>query len=88
MGSITISFIHNPNTKQKELWVDYESSEDWLPAEHERRHREILKQLLDDGKLDPSMIDRVHVRVEGEEVSVEILEEDTERIQQATAEKS
>lgn len=90
MGSITISFIHNPNTNQKELWVDYESAADWLPAEHERRHREILRKLLEDGKVDPSMVDRVLVRVEGEEVTVEQLEEDMEQTlkPEAKADKS
>lgn len=78
MGSITIAFVHNPTTKQKELWIDYKSAADWLPAEHERRHREIMKQLLDSGKVDPSTIDRVHVRVEGEEVHVELLEDEND----------
>lgn len=75
MGSITISFINDPESGRRELWVDYESSEDWLPAEHERRHKQILRDLIGQGKLDPDLIDRVHVRVEGEEVIIEELDE-------------
>ena len=81
MGAITISFIHDPKTKRRELWVDYESSEDWLPSEHERRHKQIVRSLIDQEKLDADMIDRVHVRVEGKEV---IIEEFNETKQQKT----
>lgn len=89
MGAITISFIHDPNTGQRELWVDYESAADWLPAEHERRHRQVLKQLLSEGTIDPDQIDRVLVRVEGEEVTVEVLDDETDtKTPDAAAEKS
>lgn len=71
MGAITISFIHDPETKRHELWVDYESAEDWLPAEHERRHRQIVRQLLSDGQLSPDQVDRINIRVEGKEVESE-----------------
>lgn len=84
MGSITISFIHDPETNRKELWVDYESSEDWMPAEHERRHKQIVRELVDQGKLEPSMVDRIHVRVEGEEMEVEEIEENINLIPQST----
>ena len=52
MGEIKISYIHDPETGRRELWVDYESANDWMPAEHERRHKEILRQLVDRGKLE------------------------------------
>ncbi|HAA57596.1 MAG TPA: hypothetical protein DCE42_22710 [Myxococcales bacterium] len=84
MGSITISFIHDPETNRKELWVDYESSEDWMPAEHERRHKQIVRELVDQGKLEPSMVDRIHVRVEGEEMEVEEIEENINLVPQST----
>ncbi len=71
MGAITLSFVYDPENNRRELWVDYESEDDWLTAEHERRHREIVKQLIAEGKLDPDMIDRVQVRVAGEEKVVE-----------------
>ncbi|TNE49082.1 MAG: hypothetical protein EP343_14540 [Deltaproteobacteria bacterium] len=71
MGAITLSFVYDPENNRRELWVDYESEDDWLTAEHERRHREIVKQLIAEGKLDPDMIDRVQVRVAGEERVVE-----------------
>lgn len=73
MGAITLSFVFDPENNRRELWVDYESEADWLPAEHERRHREIVKRLVAEGKLDPEMIDRVQVRVAGEERVVEQL---------------
>lgn len=67
MGAITISFVYDPENNRRELWIDYESEADWLPAEHERRHRHIVKRLIAEGKLDPDQIDRVQVRVEGKE---------------------
>ncbi|MCK6511627.1 hypothetical protein L6R29_16860 [Myxococcota bacterium] len=86
MGEIKISYIHDPETGRRELWVDYESANDWMPAEHERRHKEILRQLVDRGAIDPSQIDRFGVRVEGNEVVLEELDERSE--QEAASQKS
>ncbi len=73
MGEITLSFVFDPKNNRRELWVDYESEADWLPAEHERRHRQIVKRLVAEGKLDPENIDRIQVRIAGEEVAIEQL---------------
>lgn len=73
MAAITLSFVYDPKNNQRELWIDYESEADWLPVEHERRHRQIVKRLIAEGKLDPNQIDRVQIRVEGKECLIEEL---------------
>ena len=71
MGEITLSFVFDPENNKRELWVDYKSEDDWLPAEHEQRHRQIVRRLIAEGKLDPDKIDRIQVTVEGKVVATE-----------------
>lgn len=85
MGEIKISFLHDPHTGRRELWIDYESSADWLPAEHERRHKEIVRALVGRG-IPADQIDRFHVRVEGQEIHIEEIEDSSLSSPQATKE--
>ena len=51
MGDITIRFRMNVETGKKDIVVEYEGDDDALPHEHERRHKEIVEQLLGKGVL-------------------------------------
>src|SRR5438105_15162629 len=51
MGDINIRFRFNTTTGKKEIVVEYESEDDALPVEHERRHRRIVEQLVGQGVL-------------------------------------
>ena len=89
MGEIKISYLHDPKSGRRELWIDYESAADWMDAEHERRHKAIVRQLIDRGALDPSQIDRIYVRVEDQQVVVEEADSLEEKApKEATANKS
>ena len=90
MGEITLSFLFDPENNKRELWVDYKSESDWLPSEHEQRHRQIVRRLIADGKLDPDKIDRIQVTVEGKVVATEAgddFEELTHKAKAAEKEK-
>jgi hypothetical protein len=81
MAAITISFIYDSNTQQRELWVDYESEADWIPVEHERRHLQIVKQLLANAHIAPADIERMHIRVAGQIVAEEALTPEDDALQ-------
>ena len=51
MGDITIRFRMNLETGKKDIVVEYDGEDDALPHEHERRHKEIVEQLLGKGVL-------------------------------------
>lgn len=86
MGEIKISYLHDPKTGRREIWIDYEAASDWMPAEHERRHKEIVRSLLAQGIVSADQIDRFHVRVEGQEIRVEEMEDSSLETPQATKE--
>jgi hypothetical protein len=49
MAEIVIKLIYNLETGKKDLVIEYESDPDALPREHEKRHREIVEQLIGRG---------------------------------------
>jgi hypothetical protein len=61
LGDITIRFRMNVETGKKDIVVEYDSDDDALPHEHERRHKEIVEQLLGKGILLPGEAGEVKV---------------------------
>ena len=61
MGEINIRFRFDTTTGRKEIVVEYESDSDRLPVEHEKRHREIVEQLVGRGILKPDETGNVRV---------------------------
>ena len=61
MGEIKIRFKFDTTTGRKEIVVEYESDSDRLPVEHERRHRDIVEQLVGRGILKPDEAGNVKV---------------------------
>lgn len=49
MGEIRIRLRGNIRTGKKDILVEYDSDEDLTRLEHERRHRDIVEQLLGQG---------------------------------------
>jgi hypothetical protein len=52
----------NVESGKKDIIIEYEADDDALPHEHERRHKEIVEQLLGKGVLQPG--DAGDVKVE------------------------
>lgn len=61
MGEIKIRFKFDTTTGRKEIIVEYESDSDRLPVEHEKRHRDIVEQLVGRGILKPDEAGNVRV---------------------------
>lgn len=61
MGEIKIRFKFDTTTGRKEIVVEYESDSDRLPVEHEKRHRDIVEQLVGRGILKPDEAGNVRV---------------------------
>ena len=61
MADITVRMIFNRKTGKKDIWIDFESDDDALPHEHEKRHRQIVGQLLGQGVLTPDEMGEVIV---------------------------
>jgi hypothetical protein len=61
MGEFTVRFRFDTTTGQKEIIVEYESEDDAMPVEHERRHREIVENLLGQGIIRPDESGNVKV---------------------------
>lgn len=55
MAEIIVRLKYNKDTGKKDILIDYESDSDALRWEHERKHKEIVKQLLGEGAFDPDM---------------------------------
>lgn len=61
MGEFTVRFKFDTTTGRKEIVVEYESDQDALPVEHEKRHRQIVEQLLGQGIIRPDETGNVKV---------------------------
>lgn len=61
MGDIRIRFRMNMDTGQTDIVVDYESDEDQMRHEHERRHRDLVKQLVGEGLIAEDQVGEVVV---------------------------
>jgi len=59
LGDITIRLRANRATGEREVVVSYDSDDDQTPIEHERRHREIVEQLVRDGIITRDQLDTV-----------------------------
>lgn len=62
MGEFTVRFKFDTTTGRKEIVVEYESDADALPVEHEKRHRDIVEELLGKGIIKPD--EKGNVKVE------------------------
>mgnify|MGYP000874278914 CR=1 FL=1 len=60
MGDITIRLRANRTTGEREVVVAYDSDEDMTSLEHEKRHRDIVEQLVRDGVITRDQLDAVH----------------------------
>ncbi|MDF1666618.1 MAG: hypothetical protein P1V97_33015 [Planctomycetota bacterium] len=70
MGEINISFKMNLKTGLKDIVIEYDSDEDMMRHEHEKKHRDIVKQLVGEGLLNPDELGDVTVeRVQSKEGS-------------------
>lgn len=61
MADIMIRLVFNRETGKKDIVIDYESDDDALPIEHEKRHRQIVEELLGKGILEPNEVGDVKV---------------------------
>jgi len=61
VGEFTVRFKFDTTTGRKEIVVEYESDQDALPVEHEKRHRQIVEQLLGQGIIKPDETGNVKV---------------------------
>jgi hypothetical protein len=61
VGDITIRFKMNVETGKKDIVIEYEGDEDALPHEHEKRHKEIVEQLVGKGLIAAEQAGEVHV---------------------------
>jgi len=66
MGDIHIRFSMNLDTGRKDIVIEYASDEDAMRHEHEKRHREIVEQLIGQGLLQADEVGQVTLeRVRG-----------------------
>ena len=64
MGEINIRFRMNLETGKKDLVIDFESDEDAMRHEHEKRHRQIIQRLVGEGILNADEVGEVIVERE------------------------
>ncbi|MBI5832556.1 MAG: hypothetical protein HZB16_09660 [Armatimonadetes bacterium] len=76
MGDITIRLRANRVTGEREVVVSYDSDEDQTSLEHERRHREIVEQLVRDGIITRDQEDAVHYEPAAPRGAVDPLSQD------------
>lgn len=62
MADILVRMRFNIDTGKKDILIDYDSDDDALPIEHEKRHREVVQHLLGKGILQPNEVGEVVVR--------------------------
>ena len=61
MGEISIRFRMNMETGKKDIVIEFESDEDAMRHEHEKRHRQIVEQLVGQGVLEADEVGEVTV---------------------------
>lgn len=61
MGEISIRFRMNMETGKKDIVIEFESDEDAMRHEHEKRHRQIVEQLVGQGVLAADEVGEVTV---------------------------
>jgi hypothetical protein len=61
VGDITIRFRMNVSTGKKDIVIEYEGDDELLPHEHEKRHKQIVEQLVGKGLLEPGEAGEVQV---------------------------
>ncbi len=71
MGQIIIKLKFNLETGKKDILIDYASDEDHLGHEHEKRHKEIVEELIGKGVLDRDEVGEIKVTRILEEIDVE-----------------
>lgn len=76
MGDITIQLRANRVTGDREVVVSYDSDEDQTTLEHERRHREIVEQLVLDGIVSRDQAGTVRFEPTAPQADAEALSQD------------
>ena len=61
MADIEIRFRMNLETGKKDIFIDFESDEDAMRHEHERDHKRIIQQLIEEGVLNEDEVGDVTV---------------------------
>lgn len=51
MAQIEIRFRMNMATGKKDIFIDFESDEDTMRHEHEKRHKQVIEKLIHQGVL-------------------------------------
>jgi hypothetical protein len=85
MGEINIRFKMDLKTGLKDIVIEYDSDEELMRHEHEKKHRDIVKQLVGEGLLNEDEVGNVTVeRIKSEE-GTEQSTNQTEGEQQASS---
>ena len=61
MADIKIHIKLNFETGRRDIIIEYESDDDALPIEHEQRHQDIVKHLVDIGVLNEDEVGEIIV---------------------------
>ena len=67
MARITIRLIVNPETRKRDVVIDYESDQDAMAMEHEDDHGKIVDQLIEGGTLNAAELGKIIVNRDGQE---------------------
>lgn len=79
MARITIRLIVNPETRKRDVVIDYESDQDAMAMEHEDDHGKIVDQLIEGGALNAAELGKIIVNRDNQgQQQVEIDESNTQ----------
>ena len=61
MAELILKLKRNEQTGKQDLFIDYESTGDTLPFEHEEEHRDLVKRVLEDLELSVDDVSNVYI---------------------------
>lgn len=61
MAELILKLKRNEQTGKQDLYIDYESTGDTLPFEHEEEHRDLVKRVLEDLELSVDDVSNVYI---------------------------
>lgn len=61
MAELILKLKRNEQTGKQDLYIDYESTGDTLPFEHEEEHRDLVKRVLEDLELSVDEVSNVYI---------------------------
>jgi hypothetical protein len=64
MAELTIRLVVDPDTRKKNVVIDYHSDEDALPMEHEDEHRRLVDRLIEGGALSAAELGKIVIQRE------------------------